>query len=153
MEVESMSRTRFRAWLSALIWSVAGAGFALTFFAGGGPGGFPADSNRHLLGAVFLGFAFLAYWVTLWLTRQRAGAPAAFDERDLAVVARSNQVALVVVLVGVFGLAIGLWTVYEPAGSVPAGWMWFLAYGSVILAFVTSSLTTLLVDRRMSGHA
>jgi hypothetical protein len=30
--------------------------------------------------------------------------------------------------------------------------MWFLAYGSVILAFITSSVTTLILDGRMGGH-
>ena len=147
-----MSRTRLRAWLTTLIWGAAGVGFAFTFFASGGPGAFPEDSPRHLAGAVILGAGFVGYWVTLWVTRQRAGAPLAFDERDVVVVARANQVALVVVLVGVFALALGLWLAYEAAGLVPAGWMWFLAYGSVILAFVSSSITTLVMDRRTGSH-
>jgi hypothetical protein len=57
-----------------------------------------------------------------------------------------------VVLIVIFTFYISLWTVYESGGQVPVGWMWFLAYGSVILAFVTSSVTTLILDGRMGGH-
>jgi hypothetical protein len=152
MQLGSIGPTRTRVWLTAAIWMAAGVGFLWAFFAGGGPGNFPTDSLRHLAGAVALGLGFVGYWLVLWFTRQREGAPPSFDERDVAVVARANQVTLVVVLVGVFALAIGLWLEYEPAGEVPAGWMWLLAYGSVILAFVTSSVATLVLDRRTRGH-
>ena len=120
---------------------------------GGGPGAFPEESRRHLAGAVALAFGFLGYWLVLWLTRQRKGGPPLADERDLQVVARANQATLVVVLVGIFVFTIVLWTAYESAGSVPVGWMWFLAYGEVILASVTSAVTTLILDGRTGGHA
>jgi len=147
-----MSRTRLRAWLAAGIWTLAGVGFAVTFFAGGGPGTLPEDSPRHLTGAVALAFGFLAYWLVLWMTRQRGGEGPVADERDTQILARANQATLVVVLLGVFGLSIGLWVAYEGEGGVPAGWMWFLAYGSVVLAFVTSAVATLILDGRMGGY-
>jgi hypothetical protein len=152
MNLREMSQTRLRAWLSAIIWTLAGMGFLLTFFSGGGPGELPTDSLRHLAGAGAIGFGFLAYWTALWITRQRRGAPPVHDERDVQVVAQANQTTLVVVLVGIFAFAIGLWTVYEQVGQVPVGWMWFLAYGSVILASVAASVTTLILDRRMGGN-
>lgn len=147
-----MSRTRLRAWLAAGIWTLAGAGFAVTFFTDGGPGTLPEDSTRHLAGAVALAFGFLAYWLVLWVTRQREGEGIVADERDIQILARANQVTLIVVLLGVFGLSIGLWLAYEGGGGVPAGWMWFLAYGSAILAFVTSAVATLVLDGRMGGY-
>ena len=107
---------------------------------------------RHLAGAGALGFGFLGYWLALWFTRQRKGAPRVSDERDMHVVARANQATLVVVLVGIYVFTIGLWTVYETSGQVPVGWMWFLAYGSVILASVTSAVVILVLDGRMGGH-
>jgi hypothetical protein len=152
MSLREMSQTRQRAWLATVIWSAAGLGFALTFFLGGGVGGFPQDSSRHLAGAVALGFGFLGQWLAWWITRQRRDGPVALDERDIATVARANQSTLVVVLVAIFGFTITLWTVYESAGSMPVGWMWFLAYGAVILASVTSSVTTLILDRRTGGR-
>ena len=147
-----MSQTRLRSWLSAVIWTIAGVGFFFTFFSGGGPGGLASDSMRHVAGAGAVAFGFLGYWLALWLTRQRQGRPPAVDERDLQVSARANQATLVVVLMVIFTFSISLWTVYESGGQVPVGWMWFLAYGSVILAFVTSSVTTLILDGRMGGH-
>jgi uncharacterized membrane protein len=153
MDGEGLSQTRKRAWTALLIWSGAGLGFLVTFFLGGGAEGFATDSPRHLLGAAFLGLGFSGYWLSLWLTRQREGAGIASDERDLMIMARANQTTLVVVMVAVFTFAIGLWTVFEASGQVPVGWMWFFAYGSVILASVTSSLTTLILDGREGGHA
>jgi hypothetical protein len=152
MSMEEMSQTRRRAWLAAVIWGVAGVGFLGTFFAGGGPGTLPQDSGRHLAGAVALAFGFLGYWTALWVTRQRSGGAPLADERDYQIVARANQATLVVVLVGIFAFTIGLWTVYEAGGQVPVGWMWFLAYGSVILASVTSAVSILVLDGRMGGH-
>jgi uncharacterized membrane protein len=151
MSFGQMSQTRLRAWLATFIWLVAGAGFFLTFFTGGGAGDFDTDSGRHLAGAAAIAFGFLAYWTVLWRTRQR-GQGLVADERDVQVVARAGQTTLVIVLVGIFGFTIGLWTVYEGAGVVPVGWMWFLAYGSVILASVTFAVATLVLDGRMGGH-
>lgn len=152
MSMGEMSQTRLRAWLTAVIWTLAGVIFLLTFFAGGGPGELDTDSKRHAAGAAALGFGFVGYWLVLWFTRQRKGAPPVSDERDVQVVAQANQVTLIVVLVGIYVFTISLWTVYEAGGQVPVGWMWFLAYGSPILAFVTSSVTTLVLEGRVSGN-
>jgi len=152
MSFNAMSQTRMRAWLAGIIWMLAGVGFLVAFFSGGGPGTWAEDSGRHLAGAAALAFGFLAYWTVLWATRRKPGGPPLADERDYEIVARANQATLVVVLVGIFAFTIGLWTVYESAGQVPVGWMWFLAYGSVILASVTSAAAILVLDGRTGGH-
>ena len=152
MGVGEMSQTRLRAWLACVIWTLAGVGFMLTSFSGGGPGELANDSMRHVTGAVALGFGFVGYWLALWFTRQRKGGPPVSDERDTQIAALANQTTLIVVLVGIFVFTISLWTVYEPEGHVPVGWMWFLAYGSAILAYVTSSVATLILYGRMGGH-
>jgi len=152
MSLGEMSQTRQRAWLAGVIWTLAGVGFLLAFFSGGGPGGFDTDSTRHVASAAALGFGFGGYGLALWLTRRRQGGPPVSDERDLRVAAQANQATLIVVLVGIYVFTIGLWLVYETGGLVPVGWMWFLAYGSAILAFVTSSVTTLILDARTAGH-
>lgn len=147
MGFNGMGQTRKRAWLVAVIWMVAGIGFGLTFFMGGGPGTLPDDSLRHFAGAGALAFGFLGYWFTLFFTRKRRGGPLLADERDFQILARANQATLVVVLLGIFVFTISLWTVYESGGQVQVGWMWFLAYGSVILTFVMSAVTTLILER------
>ena len=146
-----MSQTRLRAWLAAVVWSIAGAGFFLAFFSGGGVSDFDTDSRRHMLGAAAIGFGFLAYWSGLWFTRRREGRIVA-DERDSQVVARASQVTLIVVLILVFLGCISLWTVHEPAGVLDVGWMWFLAYGSMLVGLITNAVMVLIFDRSSVGR-
>jgi hypothetical protein len=87
----------------------------------------------------------------MWLTRRRDGA-VAVDERDDQVVARASQATLVVVLMAVFLLSVGLWEAYRAEGAVPVGWLWFLAYGVIIVTFVVHAVATLVVDARLGGH-
>jgi len=47
---------------------------------------------------------------------------------------------------------VGLWEAYREAGAVPVGWMWFLAYGTVIATFVVHSLATLVVNGGYGGR-
>lgn len=147
MSVQTMSQTRLRAWLAAVVWITACAGFLAAFFSGGGPAGFAADSGRHLMAACAIGFGFLAYWSGLWFTRERGGR-VLIDERDLMVSTRASQATLVVVLVSVFALSVSLWTVYEAAGSVPVGWLWFIAYGTMFIGLITNSVAVLILDGR-----
>jgi uncharacterized membrane protein len=149
--METMSQTRLRAWMAIVIWVVAGIGFCLAFFMRGGPREFAADSGRHVAAAAAMAFGFLAWWAALFRTRARAGE-VAVDERDLQVVARAGQTTLIVVLVAIFAFTIGLWTAFEGDGSVPVGWMWFLAYGSVILASITHGVVVLTLDGKAGGN-
>ena len=146
-----MSQTRRRAWLVAVVWSLAGIGFFVAFFSGGGAGEFDTDSGRHLVAALFIGLGFLGWWIGLWVTRSRDGEILA-DERDLHTIARAGQATLVVVCVAIFAITVGLWTFYEGSGAVPVGWMWFVAYTTVILATVTHALAILVLDGRVGGR-
>jgi hypothetical protein len=74
------------------------------------------------------------------------------DERDVRVVLQAGQATLIIVMVGIFAFTMGLWIAYEGVGAVPVGWMWFLAYGSVILTSLAFAVSTLVLDGRMGGH-
>ena len=155
MSFQEMSQTRKRAWLATVVWSLSAVGFCLAFFSGGGADEFDTDSLRHLLAALAIALGFVAYWIVLWLTRQRKGRPDAVvmaDERDLQVMARAGQATLVVLILGIFLLTVTLWTVYESEGVVAVGWMWFLAYGAVYLTLITHAAATLVMDARSAGH-
>ena len=151
MNANDMSQTRLRAWMALAIWTLAGLGFCLAFFTGGGARDFDTDSHRHLAAAAALAFGFLGWAGSAWRTRDM-GDGVLSDERDAQILARAGQTTLVVVLVGIFLLTIGLWTTFEGAGTVPVGWMWFTAYGSVILASITHSIVVLVLDGRTGGH-
>lgn len=150
MSTRDMSQTRLRAWLATVVWTLAGVGFFLAFFSGGGAAEFDTDSGRHLLAAGAIGFGFLAYWGGLWLTRGR-GDQILADERDFQVVARASQATLIVVLIVVFSISVALWTIYEADGVLAVGWMWFLAYASMLVGLVTNAVTVLILDGRTVG--
>jgi uncharacterized membrane protein len=144
------SQTRVRAWFAVVIWALAGAGFAMVFFAWGGPSEYADDRARIVAGAVAIAFGYVGYLVAMWMTRARGGAVLS-DERDAQVVAQASRATLIVVVVSVFALSVGLWEGYREAGSVPVGWLWFLAYGVVILTSVVHGVATLVVDGRLGG--
>jgi len=145
-----MSQIRQRAWTNLLVWGVAGIVLTVVFFAWGGPSEFAAESGRVAATAVALGLGYVVYFAVMWRTRGRGRV--ASDERDELVVGRAGQAALVAVLLWVFAVGIGLWLAYDAAGAVPVGWMWFLAYATVIVGLVSHGAATLVLDARLGGH-
>lgn len=152
MKTDGMSQTQVRAWWAAVIWTLVGVGFAVVFFAQGGPAAFGADRLRVLAGAVAIGLGYAAYSAVVLTTRARHGEVVT-DERDLVVASKATQATIIVVLVAVYGLSIGLWEAYRSEGAVPVGWLWFLAYGAVIATFVVHAAATLVMNARHSGRA
>jgi uncharacterized membrane protein len=147
MGADGMSQTQVRAWSATVIWTLVGAGFVAVFFGWGGPAAFSADRIRVVAGAVAIGAGYAAYSAVLLATRARHGEVVA-DERDAEIGKRATLVTIVVVLVAVYGLSIGLWEAYRSEGAVPVGWLWFLAYGAVIVTFVVHAVATLVLDAR-----
>ncbi len=152
MRTDGMSQTQARAWWAAAIWTLVGVGFAVVFFARGGPAAFGADRLRVLAGAVAIGFGYAAYSAVVLATRSRHGEVVT-DERDTVVANKATQATIIVVLVAVYGLSIGLWEGYRSEGVVPVGWLWFLAYGAVIVTFVVHAVATLVMNARHGGRA
>lgn len=151
MSFGDMSQTRRRAWLATIVWALSGAGFLAAFFSGGGAAEFDTDSGRHLVAAGAILFGFMAYWSGLWFTRQR-GDEVVADERDYQLVAKASQVALIIVLMGVYLLCTVLWMIHEADGVLEIGWMWFLGYGAMVLGLVTNAVMILVLDRSTGGH-
>ena len=148
-----MTQARKRALLTFLIWGPVMAAFAVIFFMGGGPGRFALEKWRRTASAVIIAFGFAANYAMLFLTRKRPGTGGiATDERDLDIRRQANAGAFIVVLVYVFALAIYLWGRYQGSGSVPVGWMWFLAYSTSFAAYITSSIAALILESKASGR-
>ena len=148
-----MTQTEIRARYGLGIWGLATVAFSLVFFSGGGADTYADDSIRMIIAAVILGIGFVSYFLMLHQTREKSnGKTLIRDERDLEVSLRANEIALVAVLVFVFVLSISLFLVYENAGTLPVGWMWFLAYITACFGLLAQSLATLIVHRKMSGN-
>jgi hypothetical protein len=148
-----MSQQRKRAYLTLIIWGIVAVAFAALFFFRGGPDTFYEEDERVIMNAGFILAGWIAYGLMLYLTRAKPGSPPiARDERDEMIGARANATALVIVLMYVFLACIVIKEAYGARGSVPLGWMWFLAYSSVFVGFVSAALLTLILDVRMSRH-
>lgn len=148
-----MNLQRKRAFLTLIIWACVAAAFSALFFARGGPDKFYEEDERVLLNAGFIAAGWAAYGLMILLTRAKPDRRAvARDERDDIIAGRANTSALVIVLLYVFLACIIIKEAYGSRGSVPLGWMWFLAYSSVFIGFVSASLMTLILDAGMSRH-
>ena len=148
-----MTQSKIRARYGLGIWGLASAGFGMVFFLGGGAVTYADDSIRMGIAAVILGAGFVGYLSMIYLTREKQnGRTLISDERDLEIARQANEIALVAVLVFVFSVCISLFLSYETAGSLPVGWMWFLAYGSACFGLLGQAVITLVLHREMSGN-
>jgi len=148
-----MTQTKIRARYGLGIWGLVALAFGLVFFLGGGAVTYADDSIRILVSAVILAAGFIGYFSMLYLTRDKSNGKALIrDERDLEIARQANEIALVAVLVFVFSVCITLFLVYEKAGNLPIGWMWFLAYITACFGYLVQAGTTLGLHRKMSGN-
>ena len=148
-----MTQTKIRARYGLGIWGLVSSAFGLVFFLGGGAVTYADDSIRMLIAAVILAAGFIGYFSMLYLTREKSNGKALIrDERDLEIARQANEIALVAVLVFVFAICIALFLGYETAGSLPVGWMWFLAYATACFGLLAQAAVTLVLHREMSGN-
>jgi hypothetical protein len=148
-----MTQTKIRARFGLVIWGTVAVGFGLVFFLSGGAASYADDPIRMLVAAVILGAGFIGYFSMLYLTREKEDDKSLIrDERDLEIARQANEIALVAVLVFVFSVSITLFLSYETAGSLPVGWMWFLAYATACFGHLAQAIATLILHREMSGN-
>jgi len=148
-----MTQGMKRALGGLIIWGLVLLGFAVTVFAGGGPAELAGERGRILAGAVFLGLGYLAFWAMLWITREReSGGRVTRDERDLEIGQRATATALAVVMGFVFLCCIILYEAHREPAVLPIGWMWFLAYASVLVGQLALALSSLAQHLGMGDH-
>jgi hypothetical protein len=148
-----MTQSKIRARYGVGIWGLAAVGFGLVFFLGGGAVTYADDSIRMGIAALILGTGFIGYLIMIYLTREKSnGKTLIRDERDLEIARQANENALVAVLVFVFSVCIALFLNYESAGSLPVGWMWFLAYATGCFGLLGQAVFTLVLHREMSSN-
>ena len=148
-----MTQTQLRARYGLAIGGMATVAFNLVFFLRGGAATYADDSIRILVAAIILATGFIAYFTMIYQTREKSkGKSLITDERDLEISRQANEIALVAILVFVFVVCIVLFLCYETTGSLPVGWMWFLAYITALFGLLAQALATLIVHRKMSGN-
>ena len=93
---------------------------------------------------------YLIGFALIWWTRkgQRAGE---IDERDKKVERRATEIAAIIVLLTIFLVSIGLYDAYIDSGSVPVGWLYIMAYGTIVWVSLLHPVLRLIID--FSGAA
>jgi uncharacterized membrane protein YozB (DUF420 family) len=147
-----MTQSTYRATGKIIIWSIVLAAFMALFFSGSGSAGFAHDKERIVAVAILLAAGYGAFFLMMGLSRKKKGGGLNRDERDERIEGRAAGITLTIVLVYVYFLGIALWALFQDDGSVPAGWLWFLAYSTVLIGMVSHGLFTLLLASGKVGH-
>ncbi|HCJ11192.1 MAG TPA: hypothetical protein DHW14_08550 [Clostridiales bacterium] len=136
-----MTQPQRRALCTLVIWGIVALVFVALFLWGDGPSTWALyDDWRPKAAALVLLAGFIAFWMTLHATRCRQGGQ---DERDALIQGKACAIALVAVMAYVFFASIGLYVRYESQSTVPAGWLWFLAYTTFLLGWIVGSAASL----------
>ncbi len=151
-EEQTMTQSIERAKWKIIIWSVVLAALLVLFFGGGGPGGFAHDRIRIVTVAILFAAGFGAFFIMLGVTRKKREGGLNRDERDEMFESKAAGVTLGIVLAYVYLACLALWSYFQGEGSVPAGWMWFLAYSTIFLGMIVHGIFTLLFAAGKVGN-
>jgi len=70
------------------------------------------------------------------------------DERDREIQHKSLEIGYVGIILYIFVLTITLYAIYEAAGALPIGWVWFIAYTTIVTANLIAGITSLFMYRK-----
>jgi hypothetical protein len=88
------------------------------------------------------------------LTRGKAGSESVVrDERDERIETKATGIGIITVVTLVFLGSIALWDAYQEPGCVPVGWMWVMAYATLILSHLAPAVVSLALDFGATRHA
>jgi len=152
-EEQAMTQSTERAKWKIIIWSVVLVALLVLFFGGEGPGGFAHDRIRIVTVALMFAAGYGAFFTMLGVTRKKKEGGLNRDERDEMFEDKAAGVTLGIVLAYVYLLCLALWAYFQDSGSVPAGWMWFLAYSTMFLGMIVHGIFTLLLAAGKVGNA
>ncbi len=148
-----MTQSKRQGIFSLLIWGIVGLGFAINFFTGGGPSTYAQEPFRIVISAIFIAIGFAGYGTMLYLTKAKSSKSKIIeDERDTQIALQASETGFVVVLIYVFLTCIILWESYRGENALPLGWMWFLAYSTAIVGYLSHAITMLILNIRMEAH-
>jgi fatty acid desaturase len=141
-----MSLARKLAIISCAAWLTIGVASTL-LIVGSGLEGLASPAGEHtrsILAAIILP-GYLIGFALIWWTRngQRAGE---IDERDKKVESRATEIASIIVLLTFFLASIGLYDAYIDLGAVPVGWLYILAYGTIVWVSFLHPVIRLIID-------
>ena len=150
-----MTQLKTRAIWTLCIWSLAMLGMCVVFFSQGGPATFLEGELRVTLTRAFFTVGLIAYFTMLYLTR-RSRTSVVKDERDEVIEKRAMAVGFYVLLFYVFFFCMFIYWFYkidQKTVVMPVGWIWFIGISCYFMGFISHAVTTLILEKRMSGNA
>ena len=141
-----MSLGRKLAVVSGIVWLVIGIGY-VWLLAQVGVEGFAApegESTRDLIAAVIVP-GYLINFAIIWWTR-RGRQAGEIDERDKMIERRATEITAMLTLLTVFLVSIWLYDSNLEAGSVPVGWLFIMAYGTIVWVSFLHPVARLVLD-------
>ena len=146
-----MSYARKGAIIMTIVWALILGGLIASVLVPGASRFTDPDQSiwRFLTAVIILPGFLLNAWL-IWRSR-RGRRLGKLDERDEAIARRASEATLIVVGILIFVTSIILYEAYRDTGTVPTGWLYLLAYGTMALVSLVHAVATLVVDR--SGAA
>ena len=143
-----------RALFSAIIGVIATTGFLIAGFSGTGPAGLEENSARRDIAGAFVAFGIFSNLVVLYLTRNRPDSPQTrADERDQAIHRKATEVSLWLTVAGVFLGCLILYETHQNVGDISVNWVWFLGFGTYIVANLGWSIPAVLMYAGVGNRA
>lgn len=141
-----MSQARKQALISATAWLVICVVFVVVFVRVGVEGfaSPEGERSRSIIAAVILP-GYLINFAIMWWSR-RGRRTGQLDERDKAVEHRATEISAILLLLVVFMVSIWLYDGHVDQGTVPVGWLFIMAYGSIALVSLLHPVMTLIID-------
>ncbi len=141
-----MSLARRLAVISSAVWLIIGIAFTFLILDSGleGLASSSGERTRSVLAGIILPGYLISFALIWWTYKgRRAGE---IDERDRKVERRATEIAAIVVLLTVFLVCIALYDAYVDRGAVPVGWLYIMAYGTIIWVSLLHPMLRLAVD-------
>lgn len=142
-----MSAQMKRSIWNLIIWLVVGVLFLIVFFGKNALSDWGDNSTKTLMLAILIGIGYSGSLVLSYIYRKRRNIIIA-DERDEMIQNKSMSSSFIATLVVMYSLVISIYIYYEKAGSVPVGWLWFIAYSLIFVANIISSSFSIYYHRK-----
>lgn len=125
-------------------WGLVGIGMGFIFATSSVTSTWGDNAIRTVLLALLF---FLGFGVDFALRMIEKSKKRGFrrDERDMAIQGRAMSIGFVCLVIYIFLVAVILYTYYEDMGTVPIGWVWFMAYSTIVVANLSAGISSLII--------
>jgi len=142
-----MSKLMKITFIQVCAWSIVAISMIIIFTNHGTIDNWGDNTTKTVLLAFLFFVGYATHFTTLLIEKSKRWGFKK-DERDLAIQSKAVNIGFIIVLLYIFILSISLYIKYETAGTMPVGWVWFIAYSTVVIANLSVTVPSLLLYRK-----